>query len=117
MASPRLTDEAPLVSAYQDAWQNYRNQGLAPLIDAAAAHDIAKFNALIPEVSRLDRQYEIVLDRPCGGSSGGGGGKRNKGNRGAVGCGGFLFYGGGLRIFPRGGARLYHLHILHHPNA
>ncbi|EOY5722431.1 methyl-accepting chemotaxis protein [Enterobacter cloacae subsp. cloacae] len=63
MASPRLTDEAPMVSAYQDAWQNYRNQGLAPLIDAAAAHDIAKFNALIPEVSRLDRQYEIVLDQ------------------------------------------------------
>jgi len=63
MASPRLSDEAPLVSAYQDAWQNYRNQGLAPLIDAAAAHDVAKFNALIPEVSRLDRQYEIVLDQ------------------------------------------------------
>ncbi|AFM60045.1 MULTISPECIES: methyl-accepting chemotaxis protein [Enterobacter] len=63
MASPRLTDEAPMVSAYQDAWQNYRNQGLAPLIDAAAAHDIAKFNALMPEVSRLDRQYEIVLDQ------------------------------------------------------
>ncbi|EPF6062563.1 methyl-accepting chemotaxis protein [Enterobacter cloacae] len=63
MASPRLTDEAPMVSAYQDAWLNYRNQGLAPLIDAAAAHDIAKFNALIPEVSRLDRQYEIVLDQ------------------------------------------------------
>ncbi|EPT0356582.1 methyl-accepting chemotaxis protein [Enterobacter cloacae subsp. dissolvens] len=63
MASPRLTDEAPMVSAYQDAWQNYRNQGLAPLIDAAAAHDVAKFNALIPEVSRLDRQYEIVLDQ------------------------------------------------------
>jgi len=63
MASPRLTDEAPLVSAYQDAWQNYRNQGLVPLIDAAEAHDVAKFNALIPEVSRLDRQYEIVLDQ------------------------------------------------------
>ena len=63
MASPRLTDEAPLVSAYQDAWQNYRNQGLAPLIDAAEAQDVAKFNALIPEVSRLDRQYEIVLDQ------------------------------------------------------
>ena len=63
MASPRLTDEAPLVTAYQDAWQNYRNQGLAPLIDAAEAHDVAKFNALIPEVSRLDRQYEIVLDQ------------------------------------------------------
>jgi methyl-accepting chemotaxis protein-3 (ribose and galactose sensor receptor) len=51
------------VTAYQDAWQNYRNQGLAPLIDAAEAHDVAKFNALIPEVSRLDRQYEIVLDQ------------------------------------------------------
>lgn len=63
MASPRLTDEAPMVSAYQDAWQNYRNQGLAPLIDAAAAHDVAKFDALIPEVSRLDRQYEIILDQ------------------------------------------------------
>lgn len=63
MASPRLTDEAPQVAAYQDAWQNYRNQGLAPLIDAAEAHDVAKFNALIPEVSRLDRQYEIVLDQ------------------------------------------------------
>lgn len=44
MASPRLSDEAPL-------------------IDAAEAHDVAKFNALIPEVSRLDRQYEIVLDQ------------------------------------------------------
>src|SRR5690606_20311754 len=63
MDSPRLTDEAPLVSAYQDAWRNYRNQGLEPLINAAAAHDIAKFNALIPDVSRLDRQYEIVLDQ------------------------------------------------------
>ncbi|MFQ8719399.1 MAG: Tar ligand binding domain-containing protein, partial [Enterobacter hormaechei] len=39
MASPRLPDEAPLVTAYQEAWQNYRNQGLAPLIAAAAAHD------------------------------------------------------------------------------
>ncbi|RSK70933.1 HAMP domain-containing protein [Enterobacter huaxiensis] len=63
MDEPRLTDEAPLVSAYQDAWQNYRNQGLEPLINAAAAHDVSKFNALIPAVSRLDRQYEIVLDQ------------------------------------------------------
>ncbi|HBL8867905.1 TPA: Tar ligand binding domain-containing protein [Enterobacter hormaechei] len=60
MASPRLPDEAPLVTAYQEAWQNYRNQGLAPLI---AAHDVSRFNALIPVVSRLDRQYEIVLDQ------------------------------------------------------
>ncbi len=63
MASPRLTDEAPLVSAYQQAWQTYRNQGLEPLINAAAAHDVAAFNALIPTVSQLDRQYEIVLDQ------------------------------------------------------
>ncbi|WP_421114161.1 Tar ligand binding domain-containing protein, partial [Staphylococcus haemolyticus] len=59
MASPRLPDEAPLVTAYQEAWQNYRNQGLAPLIAAAAAHDVSRFNALIPVVSQLDRQYEI----------------------------------------------------------
>ena len=63
MASPRLPDEAPLVTAYQQAWQNYRNQGLAPLIAAAAAHDVSRFNALIPVVSQLDRQYEIVLDQ------------------------------------------------------
>lgn len=63
MASPRLPDEAPLVTAYQEAWQNYRNQGLAPLIAAAAAHDVSRFNALIPVVSQLDRQYEIVLDQ------------------------------------------------------
>ena len=56
MASPRLQDEAPLVT-------NYRNQGLAPLIAAAAAHDVSRFNALIPVVSQLDRQYEIVLDQ------------------------------------------------------
>ncbi|POU04895.1 methyl-accepting chemotaxis protein [Enterobacter cloacae complex sp. ECNIH17] len=59
MASPRLQDEAPLVTAYQEAWQNYRNQGLAPLIAAAAAHDVSRFNALIPVVC----QYEIVLDQ------------------------------------------------------
>lgn len=46
-----------------EAWQNYRNRGLAPLIAAAAAHDVSRFNALIPVVSQLDRQYEIVLDQ------------------------------------------------------
>ncbi|MCU6663333.1 MAG: methyl-accepting chemotaxis protein [Silvania sp.] len=62
-AAPRLADEAPLVKNYGDAWLNYRDQGLVPLIDAAAAHDAAKFDALIPQISRLDRQYEIVLDQ------------------------------------------------------
>lgn len=33
------------------------------LIAAAAAHDVSRFNALIPVVSQLDRQYEIVLDQ------------------------------------------------------
>jgi methyl-accepting chemotaxis protein-3 (ribose and galactose sensor receptor) len=32
-----LADEAPLVKNYDDAWLAYRNQGLAPLIDAAGA--------------------------------------------------------------------------------
>ncbi|HDR2751807.1 methyl-accepting chemotaxis protein [Enterobacter sp. RHBSTW-00175] len=63
MDAPRLQDEAPLVSAYQEAWQNYRNQGLEPLINAAQAHDVTKFNALITTVSQLDRKYEIVLDQ------------------------------------------------------
>ena len=62
-AAPRLADEAPLVKNYDDAWLAYRNQGLAPLIDAASAHDAAKFDALIPQIPRLDRQYEIVLDQ------------------------------------------------------
>jgi len=61
--APRLVDEAPLVKDYDDAWLAYRNEGLSPLIDAASAHDAAKFNALIPQISRLDRQYEIVLDQ------------------------------------------------------
>lgn len=63
IASPRLPDEAPMVNAYADAWKNYRDQGLEPLINAAEAKDSAKFNALIPVVSQLDRQYEIVLDQ------------------------------------------------------
>ncbi len=62
-AAPRLADEAPLVKDYDDAWLAYRNQGLEPLIAAASAHDAAKFDALIPQISRLDRQYEIVLDQ------------------------------------------------------
>lgn len=63
MASPRLTDESPQVSAYKEAWQTYRNQGLEPLINAAAAHDFAKFDATIPAVSQLDRKFEIELDQ------------------------------------------------------
>ncbi len=62
-AAPRLADEAPLVKDYGDAWLAYRNEGLEPLIAAASAHDAAKFDALIPQISRLDRQYEIVLDQ------------------------------------------------------
>jgi len=63
MAAPRLADEAPLVSAYEEAWKTYRNQGLEPLINAAQAHDVAQFNTLISQVSQLDRKYEIVLDQ------------------------------------------------------
>ena len=51
MAAPRLADEAPLVSAYEEAWKTYRNQGLEPLINAAQAHDVAQFNTLISQVS------------------------------------------------------------------
>ena len=60
--APRLADEAPLVKNYNDGWLAYRDRGLVPLIEAASAHDKAKFDALIPQISGLDRQYEIVLD-------------------------------------------------------
>ncbi|HCH40317.1 MAG TPA: methyl-accepting chemotaxis protein, partial [Enterobacter sp.] len=61
--APRLADEAPLVKNYNDGWLAYRDRGLVPLIEAASAHDKAKFDALIPQISGLDRQYEIVLDQ------------------------------------------------------
>ena len=62
-AAPRLSNEETLFTAYDKAWKDYRNNGLVPLIDAATAHDLTKFNRLIPLVSKLDRQYEIVLDQ------------------------------------------------------
>jgi len=61
--APRLADEAPLVKNYNDGWLAYRDRGLVPMIEAASAHDKAKFDALIPQISGLDRQYEIVLDQ------------------------------------------------------
>ena len=61
MASPRLTDEAPLVTAYQDAWQNYRNQGLAPLIVNEIWNVIADIRDSGIATLIVDRDYRRVL--------------------------------------------------------
>ncbi|MFH8135937.1 methyl-accepting chemotaxis protein [Pantoea osteomyelitidis] len=61
--APKQPGEAPLADAYRTAWLAYRQQGLQPLIDAAQANDRPRFEAQIATVAKLDRQYEIVLDK------------------------------------------------------
>ncbi|AWP32802.1 methyl-accepting chemotaxis protein [Pantoea eucalypti] len=63
MNAPRLPGEEAEADAYSQAYLAYRQQGLQPLIDAAEAHDQVRFKSQIPNVVRLDRQYEIILDR------------------------------------------------------
>lgn len=61
--APRLEGEEPEAEAYRQAYLNYRNQGIQPLIEAAEARDPARFKKLLPNVIYLDRQYEIILDK------------------------------------------------------
>lgn len=63
MNAPRLPGEEAEADAYSQAYQAYRQQGLQPLIEAAEAHDQVRFKNQIATVVRLDRQYEIILDR------------------------------------------------------
>ncbi|MFV9669507.1 methyl-accepting chemotaxis protein [Pantoea sp. KXB25] len=63
MDAPRLPGEEAEAEAYRQAYQTYRQQGLQPLIEAAEAHDQLRFKNQIATVVRLDRQYEIILDR------------------------------------------------------
>lgn len=63
MAAPRLPGEEAEADGYRQAYLAYRQQGLQPLIDAAEAHDQLRFKNQIASVVRLDRQYEIILDR------------------------------------------------------
>lgn len=63
MSSPRIQSENLLVDSYKNAWINYREQGLLPLLNAIEERNVEKFNALIPLLSKLDRDYEIELDQ------------------------------------------------------
>ena len=61
--SPRLKGEEAEADAYRQAFLAYRNQGIQPLIEAAEARDQARFRERLPDVIRLDRAYEIILDK------------------------------------------------------
>lgn len=61
--SPRLKGEEAEAEAYRQAFLAYRNQGIQPLIEAAEARDQARFRERLPDVIRLDRAYEIILDK------------------------------------------------------
>ncbi|MFD3246543.1 methyl-accepting chemotaxis protein [Rahnella aquatilis] len=61
--APKLPGESGLAGEYRNTYQEYRQNGIQPLIEAAKAGDQIAFKAQIPEVVKLDRQYEIVLDK------------------------------------------------------
>lgn len=63
MASPKYPGEQALADDYRDSWLAYRQQGIQPLFDAAKIQNQAAFDAQLATVIRLDRQYEIVLDK------------------------------------------------------
>ena len=61
--APRLANEDALLAEYQQAWLTYKQQGIEPLIAAAHNGDQAGFTNQITTVAKLDRQYEIALDK------------------------------------------------------
>ena len=63
LAAPRVAGENALATPYRQAWQNYVDNGLRPLMDAAKNNDTARFNQLVSTtIPQLDRQFEITLD-------------------------------------------------------
>lgn len=63
LAAPRVVGEDALATPYRQAWQNYVDNGLRPLMDAAKNNDTARFNQLVSTtIPQLDRQFEITLD-------------------------------------------------------
>ncbi|MBK0079339.1 Tar ligand binding domain-containing protein [Kosakonia sp. S58] len=63
LAAPRVAGEDALATPYRRAWQDYVDNGLRPLMDAAKNNDTARFNQLVSTtIPQLDRQFEITLD-------------------------------------------------------
>ncbi|MEQ4530688.1 MAG: methyl-accepting chemotaxis protein [Mixta sp.] len=61
--APRLANEDGLLAEYQRAWLDYKQQGIEPLLAAAHNGDQAGFTSQLMTVAKLDRQYEIALDK------------------------------------------------------
>lgn len=62
MASPRAPGEEEILIPYQQTWQNYLNNGLRPMMDAAMNNDVERFNQLASfTVPALDYQFENEL--------------------------------------------------------
>ncbi|MFP1860922.1 methyl-accepting chemotaxis protein [Lonsdalea quercina] len=63
LSAPKQPSEGPLADAYRTTYLAYRQDGLQPLLDAAAKNDETTFYAQLAIVRTLDRQYEIALDK------------------------------------------------------
>ena len=61
--APRLENEDALLQAYQQTWMAYKQQGIEPLMAAVRNGDQAGFTNQLAVVAKLDRQYEIALDK------------------------------------------------------
>ena len=61
--APRLENEDALLQAYQQARMAYKQQGIEPLMAAVRNGDQAGFTNQLAVVAKLDRQYEIALDK------------------------------------------------------
>ncbi|MFP1980788.1 methyl-accepting chemotaxis protein [Lonsdalea quercina] len=63
LSAPKQPSEGLLADAYRSTYLAYRQDGLQPLLDAAAKNDEPTFYAQLAVVRKLDRQYEIALDK------------------------------------------------------
>ncbi|WP_426347488.1 methyl-accepting chemotaxis protein [Cronobacter universalis] len=62
MASPRAPREEEILAPYRQTWQNYLENGLRPMMEAAANNDAERFNQLASfTVPALDYQFENEL--------------------------------------------------------
>ncbi|ELY2641086.1 Tar ligand binding domain-containing protein [Cronobacter sakazakii] len=62
MASPRAPGEEEILAPYRQTWQNYLDNGLRPMIEAATNNDVERFNQLASfTVPALDYQFENEL--------------------------------------------------------
>ncbi|WP_395239445.1 Tar ligand binding domain-containing protein, partial [Salmonella sp. s54412] len=62
MASPRTPGDEEILAPYRQTWQNYLDNGLRPMLEAATNNDVERFNQLASfTVPALDYQFENEL--------------------------------------------------------